>query len=232
MRNIGKNIKNLRLKENLTQEELADKLFVTRQTVSNYENGKTRPDVDMIIKIGEVLNADANTVIYGLPADGDKMRDYKRAAVQTMVVVIVGIIVVLFNSWAAEYRMKTFILFPYTMVRLFINPVMFICLGWWQMDTISIVVQLKRLNGATAKRIRIGILCLIVLLFTIMIPNIVFQMISDYRAITAGSVNMSFPYIPIFSEIERFTIIISMKYPAAYTLLGIVLYVLDFPQKK
>lgn len=232
MRNIGKNIKNLRLKENLTQEELADKLFVTRQTVSNYENGKTRPDVDMIIKIGEVLNADANTVIYGLPTSRDRLRDYKYVAVRSVAVVIVGIIVVLFNSWVAVYRMKAFIVFPYTMVKLFVNPVMFICLGWWLMDTISLFVQLKRLNGATAKRIRIGILCLIVLLFTIMIPNLVFQMISDYRAITAGSVNMSFPYIPIFSEIERFTIIISMKYPAAYTLLGIVLYVLDFPQKK
>ena len=232
MRNIGKNIKNLRLKENLTQEELADKLFVTRQTVSNYENGKTRPDVDMIIKIGEVLNADANTVIYGLPADGDRMRDYKCVAVRAMAAVNVGILVVLLNRWAAEYRMKTFIVFPHTMVRLFINPIMFICLGWWLMDTISIVVQLKRLSGATAKRIRIGILCLLVFLFAIMIPNLVLRMIADYRAITVGRVNMSFPYIPIFSEIERFTIIISMKYPAAYTLLGIVLYVLDFPQKK
>ena len=232
MRDIGKNIKSLRIKENLTQEELADKLFVTRQMVSNYENGKTRPDVDMIIKIGEVLNADANTVIYGLPTAGDRMRDYKRVAVRAMAAVIVGILVVLLNRWAAEYRMKTFIVFPHTMVRLFINPVMFIGLGWWLMDTLSVVIQFKRLSGATAKRIRIGILCLLVSVFMIMIPNLVFQMIAGYRAITVGSVNMSFPYIPIFSKMERFAIIFSMKYPAVYTLFGIVLYVLGFPQKK
>jgi len=39
MRDIGKNIRDLRSKRNMTQDELAEKLFVTRQTVSNYETG-------------------------------------------------------------------------------------------------------------------------------------------------------------------------------------------------
>ena len=42
MRDIGKNIRDLRQQKHLTQEELAEQLFVTRQTVSNYENGRTR----------------------------------------------------------------------------------------------------------------------------------------------------------------------------------------------
>ena len=37
MRDIGKNIRQLRTEKNMTQDELARKLFVTRQTVSNYE---------------------------------------------------------------------------------------------------------------------------------------------------------------------------------------------------
>lgn len=37
MRDIGKNIKTLRMAKGITQEELAAALFVTRQTVSNYE---------------------------------------------------------------------------------------------------------------------------------------------------------------------------------------------------
>lgn len=37
MRDIGKNIKTLRTAKGMTQEELAAALFVTRQTVSNYE---------------------------------------------------------------------------------------------------------------------------------------------------------------------------------------------------
>ena len=39
MRDIGKNIRTLREKKGMTQEELAQALFVTRQTVSNYETG-------------------------------------------------------------------------------------------------------------------------------------------------------------------------------------------------
>ena len=39
MRDIGKNIKGLRERRGMTQEALAEALFVTRQTVSNYETG-------------------------------------------------------------------------------------------------------------------------------------------------------------------------------------------------
>lgn len=39
MANIGKNIRNMRNKNRMTQNELGEKLFVSRQTVSNYETG-------------------------------------------------------------------------------------------------------------------------------------------------------------------------------------------------
>ena len=56
MRSIGKNIKTLREKKGLTQEELAQRLFVTRQTVSNYETGRSRPDIDMLLSIAKTIN--------------------------------------------------------------------------------------------------------------------------------------------------------------------------------
>lgn len=39
MANVGKNIRRLRTQKHMTQDELAEKLFVSRQTVSNYETG-------------------------------------------------------------------------------------------------------------------------------------------------------------------------------------------------
>lgn len=84
MRDIGKNIRDLRESKGLTQEELAARLFVTRQTVSNYETGKTRPDVDMILPIAEVLDADANTVFYGRPVD-----DRKRSIISAVILAVV-----------------------------------------------------------------------------------------------------------------------------------------------
>ena len=71
MANVGKNIRILRTKKGMTQDELAEKLFVSRQTVSNYENGKSNPDIDMLMKIAEVLDADANALIYGIPVKPD-----------------------------------------------------------------------------------------------------------------------------------------------------------------
>ena len=67
MRDIGKNIRDLRQQSRLTQDELAERLFVTRQTISNYENGRTRPDVDQILRLAEVFGTDANAVLYGPP---------------------------------------------------------------------------------------------------------------------------------------------------------------------
>ena len=57
-RSIGSNIKKLRVKQGLTKDELAQALFVTRQTVSNYETGRSNPDVDMLQRISEVLHTD------------------------------------------------------------------------------------------------------------------------------------------------------------------------------
>ena len=72
MANVGKNIKALRISKAMTQDELAEKLFVSRQTVSNYENGKSNPDIDILVKIANVLETDVNTLICGGKEKEDK----------------------------------------------------------------------------------------------------------------------------------------------------------------
>ena len=62
---IPKNIKRLRQQAGLTQEQLAEKLFVTRQTVSLWENGKTQPDVQTLERIAAVFQVDLMGVLYG-----------------------------------------------------------------------------------------------------------------------------------------------------------------------
>ena len=51
MRDIGKNIRQLRIAQNMTQEEFAERLYVTRQTVSNYEKPFTDISVRYFCKI-------------------------------------------------------------------------------------------------------------------------------------------------------------------------------------
>ncbi|MGN0486662.1 MAG: DUF2157 domain-containing protein [Acutalibacteraceae bacterium] len=65
MNKISKNIKKLREGSSLTQEQLASKLFITRQAVSSWENGRTQPDIQMLAKLSEVFGVSMEELIYG-----------------------------------------------------------------------------------------------------------------------------------------------------------------------
>ena len=65
MTKISKNIKRLRMLQNMSQEELSQKLFVSRQAVSSWENGRTQPDLDMIQKIAELFEVEVEELLYG-----------------------------------------------------------------------------------------------------------------------------------------------------------------------
>ncbi|MDE7098898.1 MAG: helix-turn-helix domain-containing protein, partial [Ruminococcus sp.] len=52
----GQKIAKLRTEANLTQEQLAEKLYITRELVSKWETGKRKPDYKMILKIAEIFN--------------------------------------------------------------------------------------------------------------------------------------------------------------------------------
>ena len=60
MADVGKNIRLLRTQRKMTQDELAEKLFVSRQTVSNYETGRSQPDIDTLLRIAEALDVEAD----------------------------------------------------------------------------------------------------------------------------------------------------------------------------
>ena len=59
------NLKTMRKAKGYTQEELAIKLNVVRQTVSKWEKGLSVPDADVLCKIADVLDADVSTLLGG-----------------------------------------------------------------------------------------------------------------------------------------------------------------------
>lgn len=66
MNTFPKNLSRLRKAAGLKQEELAEKLNVTRQTISGWETGRRQPDLDMLKQIADALNADIGDLIYGV----------------------------------------------------------------------------------------------------------------------------------------------------------------------
>lgn len=54
--NFGQKIKSARINRNITQQQLADKFFVTRQTISNWENDNSYPDIMTLIRLGDYFD--------------------------------------------------------------------------------------------------------------------------------------------------------------------------------
>lgn len=71
---LGDNIKTLRKNKGLTQEELAIKLRVVRQTVSKWEKGFSVPDADMLQKLADILEVDVKQLL-GAEIETEKDRN-------------------------------------------------------------------------------------------------------------------------------------------------------------
>lgn len=63
--NFTRNFVTLRKSNNLTQEKMAEKLGVSRQTVTNWERGRNSPDVNMIDSICNEFNISIDELLYG-----------------------------------------------------------------------------------------------------------------------------------------------------------------------
>lgn len=77
---LAENLKKIRKDKGYTQEILAEKLNVVRQTVSKWEKGLSLPDVDMLSKIANVLETDVNILLDGQITTTDQSEIVKQLA--------------------------------------------------------------------------------------------------------------------------------------------------------
>lgn len=95
---VGNQIKKYRQSINLTQEELAEKIYVTRQTVSNWENGKNYPDLNSLIMLCDLFNISLDILVKGDVIEmkkqvvQDDVRKFKRDMVIFTVLMIVTLL--------------------------------------------------------------------------------------------------------------------------------------------
>lgn len=69
---IGKQIKKYRTEMELSQDRLAEKIFVSRQTISNWENNKNYPDVKSLLLLSSLFNVSLDMLVKG---DLEKMKE-------------------------------------------------------------------------------------------------------------------------------------------------------------
>lgn len=114
---LNENIKAIRKSKGLSQQELAFKLNVVRQTVSKWEQGLSVPDSDMLISLSEVLETPVNTLlgetvieteVDNLKAISEKLevinlqlakrKTTRRKIIRWLLILLCAIIVIIFAS--------------------------------------------------------------------------------------------------------------------------------------
>ena len=220
----------------MTQDDLAEALFVSRQTISNYENGRSHPDVDTIIKIAEIFETDANAVLYGPPVPEDKKKEYKKLYIAIGILLCVGLLYYLglyldILTGNGPWHVTYFAPYLRYIIKLLFHPALFFLMGWCLLQLISIPTNLRSLSNRRTAPLRITVLVLMLFLFVIPVPYIIYMIVATYRTIVYTSVSMSFPNIPVYSKTANLIMRMTIKNPAVYVLIGGVYWLVQKPNK-
>lgn len=87
---INHELRQLRLARGMTQEQAAERLGVTRQALSSYETGRTRPDLDTLLRLAEVYGTDLEGILYGQEPARRALGQARRTAL-ILLVLLVGL---------------------------------------------------------------------------------------------------------------------------------------------
>ena len=123
MSDISKNIKKYRSKTNLTQQELADRLNVTRQAVSSWENGKNQPDVQTLELLAKEFEIGIEELIYGDKKSERLKKQLITRAVVLTVICVLGFIVLYMINADVQYWVEThYIVWPRMLLVFIVEP--------------------------------------------------------------------------------------------------------------
>lgn len=113
---FGEQIKEVRARQGLTQEQFAQRLHVTRQAVSNWENNRNLPDLEMLIQISTQFcvsldqlllgGTDMNKLTEKLIQDGSETRRAKMNLASTAIgaaLLLIGFVCLVIKTLSVEY---------------------------------------------------------------------------------------------------------------------------------
>lgn len=145
---FGEQIKSIRKKENLTQEQFAMKLNVSRQAVSNWENNKNLPDIGMLILMSNVFQISLDQLIKGdnhmnnmtekVIKDGSETRRAKYNMISSVIggiLLLIGVMLLMIKGMSVEYidaegiLHENFFLLPSGFLCIFCGLISFMTVG-------------------------------------------------------------------------------------------------------
>ena len=103
--NIGDKIKNAREENKLTQTQASESLMVSRQTISNWENVKSLPDILSVIRMSELYQISLDELLKGDKAMMDKIekdieisKTEKKIIKYAWISILVGVIILILDN--------------------------------------------------------------------------------------------------------------------------------------
>ena len=119
---VGGRIRELRTERGMSQDDLAARVYVSRQTISSWENGKTYPDVQSLLLLSEIFGASVDSLIKGdvetmnetIDRDIETMRRLSYVMLGFLLLMIAAMIWVCLQAfvwdWPLEQTVPTFVL--------------------------------------------------------------------------------------------------------------------------
>ena len=102
---IGQFIKKKRKENNLTQKDFADKLGVTYQAVSKWENGKNIPDISILKQICDEYNLNIDEILNG--ETKKSKNNYTLLLIVSLIIIFITVLIVLLSNNNKDFTFKT-----------------------------------------------------------------------------------------------------------------------------
>lgn len=188
MRDIGANIRRARVRRHLTQDDLAQTVHTTRQTISNYETGRSRPDVETLQRLADALGVELTELLDGAPS-----ADARRAALRR-VCIMGAVTLILAGLWAylhavclRQYQRGD----TAPLAAMLITEPLLCALAWTLLQALHMVTRLRPRRCAPwvhpLVRVLFG-LCLAILVASVVLPasGVILPRLYGGRAATAA----------------------------------------------
>ncbi len=163
---FGQQLKTIRKEKGLTQQQVASQLNVTRQAISNWEQNKNLPDLEMVVKLSSTYGISLDHLILGgndmnnmtkkLIKDGSETRRAKMNLIAIGIgaaLLLIGVALILIKANSVEYidaqgiLRENFYLIPIGYLFIFSGLITFIVTG-----IKNIVVKIKNRKNSAANQ--------------------------------------------------------------------------------
>ena len=189
MRDIGANIRRARTRRHLTQDDLAQTVHTTRQTISNYETGRSRPDVETLQRLADALGVELTELLGGEPSPDARRAALRRLCLMgTVALMLAGLWIYLHAIRLRQYQRGGMAPLAAMLVA---EPLLLCALAWTLLQALHMVTRLRPRRCTPWVRPLVRALfglCLAILVASVVLPasGVIFPRLYGGRAATAA----------------------------------------------